>query len=128
MDIMELKYRILSKHCFKEYNNMAVNKTQNNDKLVWKIKPASFHMELKSFTEASCTNNIKHWRKSFLNLLLLKVCELFHYRSRKITCSIVWFVWVFFAFLEKGTLNKYCFWEIFYLKIFSLMSQSVYLC
>ena len=65
MDIMELKYRILSKHCFKEYNNMAVNKTQSNDKLVWKIKPSSFHMKLKSFNEASCTNNIYTGEKVF---------------------------------------------------------------
>ena len=34
------------------------------------------------------------------------------FRQSKEHCSILWFVRVFFRFSEKGTLNKYCLWDV----------------
>ena len=38
---------------------------------------SSYHRELKTIIEASCTNTIHTWEKLFLQLLLLKIRELF---------------------------------------------------
>ena len=41
--------------------------------------------------------------------LLFKVCEtVFFFRQSKIVYSILWSVWVSFAFLEKARPNRYC--------------------
>ena len=53
-----------------------------------------------------------HLQKTFLQLLLLKVCETFIFRQSKKLCSILWSIWVFFAFLEKRRSNRYCLWEV----------------
>ena len=66
--------------------------------------------------------------KTFLQLLLLKVCETFLFRQRKKACSIIWSTWVFFAFHEKRRPNKYCLWKanlVFHIKRFGW--QSVHL-
>ena len=44
-----------------------------------------------------------HFGKPFLQLLLLG-------RHSKV-CSMLWFVWVFFAFLEKRRPSRYCLWK-----------------
>ena len=69
-----------------------------------------------------------HWRKFFLQLLLLKNCKLIVFRQINKTCSILWSIWVFFALLEKIKSYKYCLWEInliFYVQIFRLGSCSI---
>ena len=66
--------------------------------------------------------------KTFLQLLLLKICETFLFRQSKKACSIIWSTWVFFAFLEKRRPNKYCLWKlslVFHIK--RLSCQSVHL-
>ena len=55
--------------------------------------------------------NKKHSRKSFSSLLFLKVCESFQFRQSKNTCSALWSVWMFFAFLDKRRPNTCCLWE-----------------
>ena len=69
-----------------------------------------------------------HRRKGFLELLLLKVCGSFLFRqSEKKTSGSLWSVRVFFTFLEKRRLNKYCLWEanlVFYMNIFALIRLS----
>ena len=44
---------------------------------------ANYHMEQKTSMEASCTNKHTYPRESFLQLLLLKVCESFVLRQSK---------------------------------------------
>ena len=83
----------------------------------------------KIFIEESCTNNIAtRRRKSFFQLLHLKVCELFLFRRNKKTyISLLWFGGVLFGLLEKRRLNKYFLRKvniIFCMHIFSLMYQS----
>ena len=62
---------------------------------------SSYLMEQKTFAEASCINDT-HTRKTIL-------AAVFSDRVKK--CSILWSVWVFFAFLEKTRSNRYCLWE-----------------
>ena len=50
---------------------------------------SSYHMEKKTFMEASCNHNIHTGEKDFLQLLLLKVWESFLFRQSKKTCSIL---------------------------------------
>ena len=69
-----------------------------------------------------------HFGKTFLQLLLLKVCETFLFRENKKACSSLWSVSVFFAFLEKRRPKKYFLQEVnlvFHMQILSLMCQSV---
>ena len=47
-----------------------------------------------------------HLGKTFLQLPLFKVCETFLFRQSKKVSSILWSVWVFFAFLEKRRPNR----------------------
>ena len=56
---------------------------------------SNYHMEKKTFVEASCTNNIHTWEKVFLQLVLSNVCERFLFKKSKKNCSIIWCVWVF---------------------------------
>ena len=37
---------------------MALQKSQSNDKLSRKVMTSSYHIELKTFIEARCTNNV----------------------------------------------------------------------
>ena len=53
-----------------------------------------------------------HWRKYFVQLILLKVCESCRFEQSKKTWSVLYSVWVFFAFIEKNLPNKYCLWEV----------------
>ena len=49
-------------------------------------------------------------------------------RQSKKACSILWSVWVFFAFLEKRRPEKYCLLEVnlvYHIQIFSLVCKSV---
>ena len=57
-------------------------------------------MEQKTFIEASCMYNT-HWRKNFLQLLLLKVCELFRFGQIKTREVYFWSVRVFFHFYKE---------------------------
>ena len=54
----------------------------------------SDHMELKTFSEASCIYNLRTGGKSFSKMLLLKVCESFLYRHNTETWSAK--VWICF--------------------------------
>ena len=47
-------------------------------------------------------------RNTFLQLLFLKVWETFLFRQSKKVSSILWPVWVFFAFLMKRRSNRCC--------------------
>ena len=47
----------------------------------------------------------------FAALLLLKVCKMLLEKQNKNDCSILWSVWVFFAFLKKRRPKKYFLWE-----------------
>ena len=49
--------------------------------------------------------------KEFFQQLLLKVCKAILLRQNNKVYSILWFVRVFFAFLEKRRPNKYWLWE-----------------
>ena len=46
-----------------------------------------------------------HLRKTFSQLLLLKICETFLFRQSKKVCSILWSAWALFALLEKRRPN-----------------------
>ena len=100
------------------YNN-AITFTKNND---FKLSNGTKHVhQSKLYLEHA------HWRKGFLQLLLLKVCESFLLRQSKKTCSVLWSVWASFAFLQRRRSNKYCFEEvklISYIQLLSLMCQS----
>ena len=61
-----------------------LKKSHGNDKLLEKITSSSYHMEQKTFIEASCIYNIHTGEKHFLKLLLLKVCESFRFRLEKL--------------------------------------------
>ena len=64
-------------------------KSHGNDKLLEKITSSSYHMEQKAFIEASCIYNIHTLEKHFLQLLLLKVCELFGFRLENLKFILV---------------------------------------
>ena len=50
-------------------------KLHSNDKLLEKITSSSYHMEQKTFIEASYIYNVHTGENIFLQLLLLKVCK-----------------------------------------------------
>ena len=58
-------YGLLSKHLFQKNDNMAVEKSHSNDKLLEKITSSSYHMEQKTFIEASYIYNIHTGGKFF---------------------------------------------------------------
>ena len=62
---------------------------------------ANYHMEQKTSMVASCTSKHTYPRESFLQLLLLKVCESFVFRQSKKTYKVLWLAWVFLGFKEK---------------------------
>ena len=65
--------------------------------------------------------------KQFLQLLLLKVCELLLLRDNKTKLVYLQFLWVSFTFLDKRWLSKYCLCEVtLYLYVFILISQNTY--
>ena len=111
----------------KEVAKWRLKKSQSNDKLSRKVMSFSYHIEWKTFIEASCTNNIYTGEKTFCSCVFL-LCGSFPFRQSKKTRGIIWSVWVFFSFLEIKRRNKYCLWEanlIFYMQIFGLMRRSV---
>ena len=50
---------------FKQTSNMALQRSQSDIKLLQKVIFSSYHIELKIFIEASCTNNIHTGVKGF---------------------------------------------------------------
>ena len=50
---------------FKKTSNMAVKQPQSNDELLWELMSSSYHIEQKTFIEASGTNNIHTGEKGF---------------------------------------------------------------
>ena len=83
------KYGLLWKHLFKKNSNMAVEKHQ---KVIWTLMKKQC-LPMITFIEAFTAATIK-------------VCDLFLYGQNRKTCSILWSVWVFFAFLGKRRPNK----------------------
>ena len=73
-----------------------LKKFQSNDKLSRKVMSFSYHIEWKTFTEASCTNNIHTGEKTFCSATFKGLWVI----SCKKTRDILRSVWVYFAFLE----------------------------
>ena len=80
---------------------MALKKFPSNDKLSRKVMSFSYHIEWKTFTEASCTNNILK-KRLFVHATFKDLWVV----SCKETRGILWTVWVFFAFLEARGQKK----------------------
>ena len=109
-----VKYGLFSKHLFQRKRQYGGwKKSHSNEKLLEKITSSSYHMEQKTSIGASCTYNIHtHWRKRFLQLLLLKVCGSFRFwQIKKFE--------VHFGLYEssltdigKGRPSKYCLCEV----------------
>ena len=80
-----IKYGLLSKHLFQRKWQYGCWKTavDSNDKLLEKITSSNYHMEQKTFIEASCIYNIHTGEKCFLQLLLWKVWESFRFGQIK---------------------------------------------
>ena len=83
---VEIKYGLLSKHFFQRKPQYCgwLKKSHSNDKFLEKITSCSYHMEQKTFIEASCIYNIHTGEKSF--------------------CS--WCFWRFVSCLDSGRLKK----------------------
>ena len=114
--------------CFKEHNNIAV---QPN---LWVIinlyKKNVFQLShgIKNIHRTKLYQWYTDLGNTFLQLLLLKVCEAFLFRPSSNVYSILWSVQVFFAFLEKRRPNRYWLWEenlVFCMQIFSLTWYKV---
>lgn len=69
------------------------------------------HWSIEVLIQVGCTNNIFTGELVFLQLSLLKICELFSLGGSEKTFSILCYVWVFFAFLEEKRPNKSCVWD-----------------
>ena len=69
------------------------------------------HWSIEVLIQVGCTNNIFIGELVFLQLSLLKICELFSLGGSEKTFSILCYVWVFFAFLEEKRPNKSCVWD-----------------
>ena len=68
------------------------------------------------------------WRKSFLQLLLLKVCESFRFGNIKKLEVHFCLHESYFTFTEKRRLNKYCLCKVnlmLYVQVFSLIGQDM---
>ena len=63
-----------------------------------------------------------------MKLLVLKIDLWFLFRQSKKSCSILWSVGMFLAFLERARPSKHALLEInsvFYRKVFSVMTQNL---
>ena len=69
-------------------------------------------MEQKTFIEASCIYNIHTGGKTFLQLLLLKVCESFRFGQIKKLEVYFCLHESSFTFIEKRVPNKHCLGEV----------------
>ena len=69
-------------------------------------------MEQKTFIETSCIYNIHTGEKIFLQLLLLKVCDLFRFGQIKTHEKYFGLYESSFIFIEKIRPNKYCLCEV----------------
>ena len=67
--------------------------------------------EIKNICQSKLYQRHTHLRKTFIQLLLLKICETFLFRQSKNVCSTLWFVLASFGFLEKRRPNRYCLWK-----------------
>ena len=91
---------------------MAVEKCQSNNKLLEKITSSSYHMEQKTFIEASCIYNIHTGEKKILWLLLLKVCESLRFGQIKKLEVYFSLYESSFTFIEKRRPNKHCLCDV----------------
>ena len=80
----------------KKVAKWRLKKFQSNDKLSQKVMSFSYHIVWKTFTEASCTNNIHTGEKTFCSATFKGLWVI----SCKKTRGILRSVWVYFAFLE----------------------------
>ena len=77
-------------------------------------------MEWKTFIEASSIYNIHIEEKIFCSCYFWKFAIRFGQSKR--TWSVLWSVWVFFAFIEKRRRNKYCLWEVNFISFMQIFS------
>ena len=66
----------------KKVSIWRLKKSQNNDKLLCKSMSSSYNMEQKTLME--------EWRKRFMQLLHLRVCESFNFGQSNETCGVLW--------------------------------------
>lgn len=97
--------------CIKRWPLSKTRKDCCKGKRLWKKMLSSYHMESKKFIGASFTNDISTeekvlWSFYFWNLWLLP------FRQSKNSYCIVWYMWIFFGFIEKRRRNKYYLWEV----------------
>ena len=85
--------------------------SHSNDKRLEKLTASSYHMEQKTYVEASCIYNT-HWKKYFLQLLLLKVCGSFRFRQIKKLEVYFGLYESSFIFVEERRPNKYYLCEV----------------
>ena len=75
---MDIKCGVLSKHLFERtQQHGGYTKHLGKKKNCARNTFCSYHMESKPFIEESCINDKHTWERTFLQLLLLKVCETF---------------------------------------------------
>ena len=87
---------------------MEVEKSDRNDKLLEKRTSSSYHMEQKTFIEASCIYNIHTGENHFCSC----VCESFRFEQIKKLEVYFGLYQPSFTFIEKKRPNKYCLCEV----------------
>ena len=87
-----------------------LKKSHSNDRLLEKITSSSYHMEQKTFIEASCIYNIHTGEKNFCSCYFWR----FSFRFGQIKKLEVYFglYQSSFTFIEKKRPNKYCLCEV----------------
>ena len=65
----------------------------------------------KTLIKASCTNNIQTGANVFCSCYFWSFLSRFFFRQKK-TWGRLWYVWAFFAFLERRRPSKYCLREV----------------
>ena len=106
-EITDIKCRPVSNHfCQGTQQHGKYTKPLGSAKFAEKIMFQLLH-GIKNINWSNFYQWYTYLGRTFLQPLLLKVCETFLFRQSKKACSILWSVWVFFAFLEKrSTLNR----------------------
>ena len=105
---------------------MAVESHSNN-KFLEKITSSVITWN-KNIHRSKLHLELTHWRRIFLQLLLLKVCELFRLRDTKKLEVYFGLYESSFTFIEKRRPSKYCSCEVnltSYIQLYSLMFQDV---
>ena len=93
VEVTDIKYGLLSKYLFhRTQQHGGCKKPQGYDQFVSKIMSSNYHIEQKTFIEASFTNNIHTWEEVFLQLPLSKVCKMFLFRQSEKNGGIIWFI------------------------------------